>query len=389
MPAGSGFGPDHLPFGTGTIDSGRPHVLVAIGEHVLDLDAVRKAGHLDLPKAATRDALDAVLPILGPVREKVAQVLADPSLREPLAHAVRPVADVDLVMPFRVADFVDFYSSEIHATNVGRIFRPDGDALPAAWKHLPIAYHGRSGTIAVSGTPVPRPRGQVLADGRPVFAPTRKLDFELEVGAVIGRPARGPVPTTKPLRHVAGLVLLNDWSARDIQSWQYQPLGPFAGKSFATTISPWVVPLDALRPFERPASRQEPEPLEHLRPAGNSWSIDLTAEVNGAPLTKVSFADLYWTDAQQIAHLTANGASLRTGDLLGSGTISGTGPDGHGSLLEMTLDGTRPVDVGGSTRTWLEDGDTVTLRGAASDGTHHIEFGECTATVQPERGGTP
>ncbi len=389
VPPGSGFGLDHLPFGAGSVDGGRPHVVVAIGDHVLDLDAVRKAGHIDLPKAATRDSLDAVLPILPAVREKVARLLTEPSLQRPLAGAVRPVAEIDLRLPFGVADYVDFYSSLVHATNVGRLFRPDGDALPVAWKHLPIAYHGRSGTVAVSGTPVTRPEGQFTTGGTVDFGPTRKLDFELEVGAVIGRPAQGPVPISAALGHVAGLVLLNDWSARDIQAWEYQPLGPFAGKSFATTISPWVVPLEALTPFERPAPSQDPAPLPHLQPAGPTWSIDLTAEINGTPVTKVSFADLYWTVAQQIAHLTANGATLRTGDLLGSGTISGPGPDGHGSLLEMTRDGTRPITVGDAERSWVEDGDTVTLRGAASDGVHHIEFGRCTATVRPAPGGTP
>jgi fumarylacetoacetase len=383
VPEGSGFGLDNLPFGVGSVDGGRPHVLVAIGDHALDLDETRRAGAIDLPKGATRDSLDRILPVLGAVRAEVHDLLADPGRATSLRGAVVAQSAVSMRMPFGVADFVDFYSSEVHATTVGRILRPDGDPLPPAWKHLPIAYHGRSGTVVVSGTPVIRPAGQRLSDGVPTFGPTERLDFELEMGTVIGRPSNGPVPVERALEHVAGFVLLNDWSARDIQAWEYQPLGPFAGKSFATTIGPWVVPLDALAPFERAPAPQAPDPLAHLRPAGPTWGIDLTAAINGEVVARASFADLYWTVSQQIAHLTANGARLRVGDLLGSGTISSDGRGGAGSLLEAGWNGTRPITVGGEAVPWLRDGDSVTLRASADHDGAHIDFGACSATVQP------
>jgi fumarylacetoacetase len=276
-----------------------------------------------------------------------------------------PLRDVGVHMPFTVADYVDFYSSEEHATNLGKILRPGQEPLLPNWRHLPIGYHGRAGTVVVSGTDVRRPSGQrkpPRADA-PTFGPTQKLDIELELGFVVGLPSTQgePIPIGEALDHVFGAVLVNDWSARDIQAWEYQPLGPFLGKSFATSISPWVVPLAELPRVAAPP--QDPEPLPHLRT--DPWALDVELEVvlNGETISRTNTRHLYWNVEQQVAHLTSNGASLRTGDLLASGTISGSDPGSYGSLIELTWNGERPIELrDGSTRTFLEDGDEVTLR---------------------------
>jgi fumarylacetoacetase len=280
--------------------------------------------------------------------------------------AVVPVGEVETRMPFEVADYVDFYSSREHATNMGRLFcRPD--PLLPNWLCLPVGYHGRAGTIVPSGTPVVRPSGQTKAPdaGEPSFGPSRRLDVELELGFVIGAPSRQgePVPLDEALEHVFGVVLVNDWSARDIQAWEYQPLGPFLGKSFATSISSWVVPLPELEQLRVGLPPQDPEPLPYLR--GEPWAYDLALEVelNGDVVSRTSARHLYWSVEQQVAHLTANGASLRAGDLLATGTISGPEPDSRGSLIELTWGGTEPLTLAdGSRRTFLEDGDEVVLR---------------------------
>jgi fumarylacetoacetase len=267
----------------------------------------------------------------------------------------------ELGMPFAVADYVDFYSSVHHASNVGRMFRPDSDPLPPNWLHLPVAYHGRAGTVVPSGTPVRRPSGQ-LGPGQ--FGPTQGLDFELELGFVIGVPSEGPVPVERALDHVFGAVLLNDWSARDIQGWEYQPLGPFLGKSFATSISRWVVPLSELLDRRVAAEPQEPEPLPYLREEPWAFDIPLEVELNGEVIARSNARHLYWSVAQQIAHLTSNGASMRVGDLLGTGTISGPERSQRGCMLELSWAGREPVELsGGGTRTFLEDGDELVLRG--------------------------
>jgi fumarylacetoacetase len=284
-----------------------------------------------------------------------------------LAEGTVPLEGQSLHLPFQVADYVDFYSSREHAENMGRLFRPNSDPLPPNWLYLPIGYHGRSGTVVVSGTPITRPKGQLKPPDRPpTYAPTRRLDIELELGFVIGTPSRlgEPVPTTEALDHVFGVVLVNDWSARDIQAWEYQPLGPFLGKSFATSISPWVVPLDELARI--PGEPQHPPPLDYLAVTEN-WALDIDLEVrlNGDVISRTNARHLYWNVEQQVAHMTANGASLRTGDLLASGTISGPSRDSVGSLIELTGNGAEPFELSdGSTRTFLEDGDEVTLAGA-------------------------
>jgi fumarylacetoacetase len=296
-----------------------------------------------------------------------------------------PLADVSLHLPFAIADYVDFYSSIEHATNVGRLFRPEGEALLPNWRHLPIGYHGRSGTIVASGTDVVRPCGQSRphdAD-RPMYGPSRRLDIELELGFVVGVPSRlgKPVPAAAFSDHVFGVALVNDWSARDIQAWEYQPLGPFLGKSFATSISAWVTPLALLEHARVPGPPQDPEPFPHLR-HDDPWNLDLDLEIelNGAVISRTNSRSLYWSFAQQLAHLTSNGASVRTGDLCASGTISGAERGSEGSLLELTRNGQEPLRLAdGSTRTFLEDGDEVVLRGRAGE----LELGEVRGRILP------
>jgi fumarylacetoacetase len=288
--------------------------------------------------------------------------------RELLARGdhVLPLDELETRMPFDVADYVDFYSSREHATNMGRLFgRPD--PLLPNWLSLPVGYHGRAGTIVPSGTPVVRPRGQTKAPDADAasFGPSGRLDVELELGFVVGAPSTQgePVLLERALDHVFGVVLVNDWSARDVQAWEYQPLGPFLGKSFATSISAWVVPLSELEALRVPLPPQDPEPLPYLR--GEPWAYDLALEIelNGEVVSRTSARHLYWSVEQQVAHLTANGASLRAGDLLATGTISGPGPDARGSLIELTWNGAEPLTLAdGSQRAFLEDGDEVVLR---------------------------
>jgi fumarylacetoacetase len=276
-------------------------------------------------------------------------------------------------LPFAVADYVDFYSSLEHATNLGRLFRPGSEPLLPNWRHLPVGYHGRAGTVIVSGTPVLRPCGQVKApdDPAPSFRPSRRLDIELELGFVVGVPSRlgDAVPAAAFRDHVFGVALVNDWSARDLQAFEYQPLGPFLGKSFATSIAAWVTPLALLEDRFVPGPQQDPEPLEYLRAPGD-WALDVELEVElaGTIVSRTNARGLYWTMPQQLAHATVNGSSLRTGDLFASGTISGPDRGSEGSLIELTWNGGHPIRLGdGSTRTFLEDGDEVVLRGRAGD----------------------
>ena len=290
-----------------------------------------------------------------------------PEFRREVAARVeeegRPLEGAELSMPFEVADYVDFFSSIHHARNLGRMFRPDGDPLMPNWRHLPVGYHGRAGTVVPTGSAVVRPSGQ-----RPgaIFGRSERLDIELEAGFVIGTPSTlgEPVPIERGLDHVFGMVLVNDWSARDIQAWEYQPLGPFLGKSFATSVSAWVVPVEELLDRRVAAERQEPEPLPYLREQPWAFDIPLEVELNGAVIAHSNTRHLYWSVSQQIAHLTVNGASLRTGDLLATGTISGPQPDERGSLIELSWNGAEPLELpGGATRSFLEDGDEVVLRG--------------------------
>ena len=289
-------------------------------------------------------------------------------------------------LPIEVADYVDFYASEHHATNVGRIFRPDGDPLTPNWKHMPIGYHGRAGTVVVSGTPVVRPSGQLKPPDEPApsFGPSRKLDIEAELGWVVGvgSPPGVPVPVSDFAEHVFGVVILNDWSARDLQAWEYVPLGPFLGKSFATSISAWVLPLAALDPARIRPADQEPALLPYLRQPSDGFDLDIEVLINGTLVSTCPYASMYYTPAQLLAHLTINGAHLRTGDLFGSGTVSGPAHDQRGSLLELTWNGTEPLDLGDGPRTFLVDGDEVVMR-AASRGPHPARLGEVRGTIVP------
>jgi fumarylacetoacetase len=287
----------------------------------------------------------------------------------------REVSERELGMPFEVADYVDFYSSLDHATNLGRMFRPDAEPLLPNWRHLPVGYHGRSGTVVPSGTPVRRPVGQ-----RPEFGPSARLDIELEAGFVIGRRSTlgEPVPVERALDHVFGMLLVNDWSARDIQAWEYQPLGPFLGKSFATSVSHWVVPLDELAERRVAREPQDPAPLPYLAEEPWAYDIALTVELNGGEIARSNTRHLYWSISQQIAHLTVNGASLHTGDLLATGTISGPEREERGSLIELSWNGQEPIELAdGSKRTFLEDGDEVVLRGEP--------LGEVRGRIEPAR----
>jgi fumarylacetoacetase len=378
-----GFGRANLPYGVFRRAGEPARVGVRFGDGVLDLAALAADGLLDDPQAAfAQPALNAFM-AQGPVawadtRDRLGRLVSGVDAEPELIA----LDEVELLLPFAVADYVDFWSSIHHAANSGRIFRPGGEPLPPNWRHMPIGYHGRSGTVVVGGTPVRRPRGQSRPDrdAPPVFGPSAKLDVELELGFVIGTPSAigEPVAVERALEHVFGVVLLNDWSARDLQAFESQPLGPFLGKSFATSISPWVTPMAALEPFRAaPFTPQEPEPEAYLRE--EPWALDVALEIElgGEAIARTNARHLYWSVAQQIAHLTVNGASLRTGDLLGSGTISGPERGERGSLLELSWNGSEPVALaGGGERTFLEDGDEVVLRGIAGDGDDAIALGD-------------
>ena len=370
LPA-TGFGPETLPYGVVG-----DRVVVPLGESLLDLAAVLPPEPAALVAGPSLDPFLAAGPaVWAEVRAVLTDLLTDDRHRSLVERALRPAGTPRL--PFTVADYVDFYSAEQHALNVGRIFRPEAPALPPAWKHLPIGYHGRAGTVAVSGTPVVRPRGLV---GPGDFRPTDRLDIEAELGFVVGVPAAGPVAAADWREHVFGVVLVNDWSARDIQSFEYRPLGPFLGKSFLTSVSPWVVPLAALEGAFVDPPAQDPTPAAHLLPAGPGLDLALEVRLNGHVISRPPTSALYWTAAQQLAHLTANGATLRTGDLYASGTVSGDTPDRLGCLLELTWGGTRPLTLpDGSTRTYLADGDTVSISATAGP----VSLGSVSGTVRP------
>ncbi len=387
---GSLFDVDNLPYGVfAPAGDDRARVGVRIGDRVLDL--TRTAG---LPHAPLMDH-PSLNPFLaaGPdawaeVRAWLTGALTDETHRAALEPALHDLGAVSLRLPFEVADFVDYYASEHHATNVGRIFRPDGDALLPNWKHLPVAYHGRAGSVLVSGTGIHRPTGQRKApdEAAPTFGPSRRLDIEAELGFVVGRavpPARR-VATTELAETVFGVTGVNDWSARDIQAWEYQPLGPNLAKSFATSVSAWVTPLAALEHARIALPPQEPEPLAYLRePEPTGYDIDVEVEVNGEVVATPPYASMYWSPAQMLAHLAANGAPLRTGDLFASGTISG--PERHqvGSFLELSWGGRDPWTAAGQQRTFLEDGDEVVLRYTAPGARGRLGLGEVRGRILP------
>ncbi|MEU3306574.1 fumarylacetoacetase [Nocardiopsis sp. NPDC055551] len=390
------FGPATLPYGVYTVDGARPRVGVAVGEYVLDLGAVARAQGAPFAEAVSGPNLDALMaagrPVWDQVRQSLTTWLTDPVHEQVVRPHLVDRAAVTLHLPFTVGDYVDFYASEHHATNVGRIFRPEQEPLTPNWKHLPIGYHGRSGTIVVSGTDIVRPTGQRKppTEPVPVFGPSARLDIEAEVGFVVGTPsAMGErVPVDDFADHVFGVFLLNDWSSRDLQAWEYVPLGPFLGKSFATSISPWIVPVAALESARVEQPAQDPEPLPYLK-GERSWGLDLRLEVrlNGHVVSNPPFSQMYWTAAQQLAHMTVNGASLRTGDVYASGTVSGPEVEQRGCLLELTWSGKEPIKLpDGTERAFLEDGDEVTITATAPgpDGTR-VDFGEVTGKILPAR----
>lgn len=406
----SDFPIQNLPFGVFLRD-GRACTGVAIGEQILDLSEVATAGLLD--DAVERELLQA--PVLNPLlaagssawralRERLSALLrtgGDPALREGnLERFLCRQDGVAMRVPMEIGDYVDFYSSIEHATNLGRLFRPDAEPLLPNWRWLPVGYHGRSSTIVIDGTAIRRPCGQrkAPADTAPEFGPSRRLDIELETGFVEGpgNELGMPIAVGDAREHIFGLLLVNDWSARDIQAWEYQPLGPFLGKSFATTISPWIVTLDALEPFRVQGPHQEPPPLSYLR-VDEAWAyaislaVDLATQqmeergIAAQTISQTTVAGMYWNVAQQLAHATANGAITRPGDLFASGTISGSEPGSQGSLIELTWNGARPITLSdGESRRFLEDGDEVTLRGwCEKAGARRIGFGCARGRIEP------
>jgi fumarylacetoacetase len=391
VPAGSDFPVQNLPYGVFSTPGEAPRVGVAIGEHVLDLapvldDAVFAQPRLNAFLAQGRARW-------RQVRQRITDLLTESRHRKQVSPHLVPQQQLTLHMPFAVADYVDFYASLHHAQNLGRMFRPDQEPLTPNWRWLPIGYHGRAGTVVVSGTPVVRPSGQrkALSDPAPVFGPSGKLDIEAEVGFVIGTPTSlgQRVPVDAVREHVFGAVLVNDWSARDLQAWEYVPLGPFLGKSFATSISPWVVPLEALEAAMVAPPVQHPQPPAYLR-GREHWGLDIALEVrlNDTVISHPPYRQMYWTPAQMLAHMTVNGASLRTGDLFASGTISGPERDERGSLIELSWNGTEPIKLAdGTIQSFLEDGDTVTITGTAPGPEEsRIGFGQVRGTIHPTFG---
>ena len=409
VPTDHPFPIQNLPYGVFRPEPGaEPRVGVAIGDWVLDLAALEAEGLFE------NDALRAEQPFseaalnvfmaLGrsawdDARATITHLLrADtPTLRDNerlRQHALHPRGDVELLLPALVGDYTDFYSSKEHATNVGSMFRDPENALKPNWLHLPVGYHGRASSVIPSGQDVRRPCGQLKPDdGPPVYGPSRLLDFELEMGFFVGpgNSLGDPIAIEEAEKHIFGLTLVNDWSARDIQKWEYQPLGPFLGKSFATTISPWVVPMAALDPFRCDGPAQDPEPLPYLRSSDPrcfdiQLDVGVQTEAMDAPhsVCRSNTKYLYWDVRQQLAHHTVNGCNARPGDLMASGTISGPTPDSYGSLLELTWRGETPIELpSGETRTFLEDGDRVTMTAWAQGDGYRVGFGEATARVLP------
>ncbi|MFG1790218.1 fumarylacetoacetase [Nocardia sp. NPDC049149] len=384
VPNDSLFGPDNLPYGVFAPAGQAYRVGTRLGDSVIDLAVALGDPEFGAPSLAG-------LMAQGPqrwreVRERV-RALVDTEIDSSAVHAL---SEVHLGLPVPIGDYVDFYASIDHATNLGRLFRPDGEALLPNWRHLPVGYHGRAGTVVVSGTDVIRPCGQRRTDsGTPDFGPSRRLDIEAELGFLIGVGSElgTPVETGEFAERVFGVALVNDWSARDIQAWEYQPLGPFLGKSFATSLSPWVTPLAALESARVPTPEQSPEPLPYLldkQPWG--LDIDLTVSWNGSEVAHPPFSRMYWSPAQMLAHLTANGAVTRTGDLYASGTISGPEPDQRGSFIELSWGGSEPVLVNGQKRTFLEDGDEVNITASApGPDVQRIGLGEVRGRIRPAR----
>jgi fumarylacetoacetase len=414
----SHFPIQNLPFGVFKPKQGAPRVGVAIGEYVLDLSILEELGYFRSPEfrepvpstsrvarqVFSEDSLNAFLALGRPAWRKAREVIQnlissetatlrdDAKLRARVFHAQK---DVAMQLPARVGNYTDFYSSYYHAHNVGTMLRGPENALMPNWKWLPVAYHGRASSIVVSSTDVRRPSGQIKPPdaSTPVFGPTKNLDYELEMAFLIG-PGNSlgePVSIDRAIDHIFGFILMNDWSARDVQAWEYQPLGPFLAKNFCTSISPWVVTMEALEPFRKLLPPQDPEPLPYLRQKENlTFDIHLEAHLKTSSMdashiiTETNFQNLYWSVAQQLAHHTVNGCNLQPGDLLASGTISGPTAESRGCMLELTWRGANPLKLpNGEARKWLEDGDTLTITGWCEGNGYRVGFGKVSGRVLP------
>lgn len=407
----SHFPIQNLPFGVFQPKDREARVGVAIGDLIVDLSAVEELGHFRSQEFQGRNvfsegSLNSFLALGRPAWRKTREILQhllaaetpilrdDPIIRDRVFHAQN---DVTMKLPARIGNYTDFYSSYHHAHNVGTMLRGPENALMPNWKWLPVAYHGRASSVVVSGTDVRRPCGQTKAPdaAAPVVGPSKSVDYELEMAFLVGPGNRlgEPVPIDRAVDHIFGLVLMNDWSARDIQAWEYQPLGPFLAKNFATSISPWVVTLEALEPFRRRLPQQDPEPLPYLR-SKDDFTFDIHLEAllqtssMEAPhtITRTNFQNLYWSVAQQLAHHTITGCNLMPGDLLASGTISGPTEESRGCMLELTWRGANPLKLpSGETRKWLEDGDRLTITGYCQGDGYRVGFGEVTGTILADK----
>jgi fumarylacetoacetase len=411
VPEQSDFPIQNIPFGVFSFQKGTPRACTRIGDTVIDLSVLVEQGYLDslrLPDVSVfhAETLNDFIALGKPFWRKTRDLLSslfqkeNETLRkdkETQKLAFYNIKDVQMHLPVHIGDYTDFYSSKEHATNVGSMFRDPKNALLPNWLHLPVGYHGRASSIVVSGTPIYRPKGQVKpADAeKPYFTPTKLLDFELEVAFIIGKETQlgESISTAKAEDYIFGLVLFNDWSARDIQQWEYVPLGPFLAKNFASTISPWIVTLDALEPFRVASPKQKPEVLDYLKFKGKK-SYDIHLEVYLKPekakketlVCQSNFKYMYWNMCQQLAHHTINGCNVRVGDMCASGTISGKEPNSYGSMLELTWKGTKPLKLAdGSERKFIEDGDSVIIRGFAEKDGIRIGFGECEGKILPAK----
>ena len=396
---------NNLPCGVFSTGSESPRCGVAIGDYILDVAAIEQAGLLgDLPRplcqAASWNALMAhQKDVWMRFRNRLIELLGvDAGQRSEIEPHLHAIDSATLHLPFMVSEYTDFYSSRHHATNVGTMFRGMENALPPNWLHIPIGYNGRASSVVVSGTDIRRPWGQLKPSGQPhpEFTPSRRFDLELEMGAVVGTAAQGPIKIDAANEMIFGYVLLNDWSARDMQAWEYQPLGPFQAKATATTISPWIVTSMALEAFRVPLPPREVPLLAYLE-SDNDALYDIELEVTLAPMDKSStmisrtnYREMYYSAAQQLTHHASSGCPMRTGDLLGSGTISGPEKNQRGSLLELSWGGKEPLTLDtGESRTFLEDGDRLTLHGRAHGDGYTIGFGECTGTLLPAHPSSP
>ncbi|MFN3641568.1 MAG: fumarylacetoacetase [Gemmobacter sp.] len=388
---------NNLALGVFGVAGAEPHCGVAIGDVILDATAAEEAGLIGLPGGPLLDVpfwnelMEAGPDVWADFRAQVTALLAEGADRAAAPFLV-PMAGADLHMPFLVAEYTDFYAGRNHAQNVGAMFRGAENALPPNWRHIPIGYNGRASSVVVSGTPVRRPLGQLMPPGAeaPVFAPSRRFDFELELGAIVGQSSEGMVSVAEAGAMIFGYVLLNDWSARDIQAWEYQPLGPFQAKATATTISPWIVMAAALEPFRAEGQQRDVALLPYLRedrPGLYDLALEVALQPVGGEATvicRTRGTELYYSAAQQLCHHTTSGCPMTVGDLLGSGTISGPTKDSRGSMLELSWGGKEPLTLpGGATRSFLEDGDTVVMRGHAQGDGYRVGFGQCEGVILP------